>query len=394
VNKPCGRLWEIDALREHRLDGSDADSHARHRATCAECRARWSEDERLAALGRRLEPTPASELSVRRLRADVLRKAASGASASPSRRVALALAAATVLAIAIALVVGPGRLSRATAPAPASATSTSFASTVDASGGARWSRRREGGLEQVRLEEGTLALTVAKQRPGERFLVELPDGRIEVRGTRFEVSVRAGATESVRVSEGLVAWARSDAPELLLHAGESWAAPRTVTPAELPVAPVDATATASQAAPIASQAAPIAKARTATETTAASDATAIADEYAAAMSAYRAREYDDAARRFSAFAAAHPSAAAAEDAAFLEASALAHGGRGDAAANVAERFLARRPSSLHARDAAILVARAARDRNDCARARAALAPWSKTPTADVSAALGACKPAD
>jgi TolA-binding protein len=108
------------------------------------------------------------------------------------------------------------------------------------------------------------------------------------------------------------------------------------------------------------------------------------------MTAYRAHDYPDAARRFRTFASHHPDAPQAEDAAFLEASALAHAGRPEAAAMAGERFLAAHPASFHARDAAILVARAARDRGDCDAARAALAPFLARPNADVTTALGAC----
>jgi TolA-binding protein len=105
------------------------------------------------------------------------------------------------------------------------------------------------------------------------------------------------------------------------------------------------------------------------------------------MAAYRRQSWTVAARRFGAFAAAHPRAPEAEDAAFLEASALAHAGHTDAAATAAERFLTRYPSSFHARDAAILVARDARDRGDCPRARATLTRWRGP---EIDAALGHC----
>src|SRR5207245_2286266 len=116
-----------------------------------------------------------------------------------------------------------------------------------------------------------------------------------------------------------------------------------------------------------------------------------AAEYGAAATSYKERRYADAALKFSSFVASHPGAVEAEDASFLEASALAHDGRTDAAALVAARFLTRYPTSFHARDAAVLVARAARDRGDCPYARAVLEPWIANPTPDVTSALGECK---
>ena len=63
-----------------------------------------------------------------------------------------------------------------------------------------------------------------------------------------------------------------------------------------------------------------------------------------------------------------------------------------AAADLAEQHLARFPASFHRKEAAILVARSHRERNDCAGARAVLAPWLGGTTIDpaVAAAVGRC----
>lgn len=116
-----------------------------------------------------------------------------------------------------------------------------------------------------------------------------------------------------------------------------------------------------------------------------------ADAYESAVEAYRAKRWSDAAAELEAFVNVHPDAREAEDAFFLQASALAHAGDRDAAAEVADRFLARYPGSFHAPDAAILVARSARDRGDCARAREVLAPWQVSRPVESEAALGACR---
>jgi TolA-binding protein len=114
--------------------------------------------------------------------------------------------------------------------------------------------------------------------------------------------------------------------------------------------------------------------------------------YANAMNLLRARENDEAAAAFHAFATAHPHATQAEDASFLEAVALARAGRPDAAGLAAERHLTAFPSSFHRREAAILVARAARLRGDCAAARAAVAPWLEADAdSEALAALHGCE---
>lgn len=119
------------------------------------------------------------------------------------------------------------------------------------------------------------------------------------------------------------------------------------------------------------------------------DPTAVA--YESAVEAYRAKRWSDAATELDAFVNAHPNSREAEDACFLDASALAHDGQRDAAATVADKFLTRYPGSFHAPDAAILVARSARDRGDCTRAREVLAPWRTSRPTDTDTALGTCR---
>jgi TolA-binding protein len=102
------------------------------------------------------------------------------------------------------------------------------------------------------------------------------------------------------------------------------------------------------------------------------------EAYAAAVGLFQGGRYAEAAVAFRSFALSHPAASQLEDASFLEAASLARAGRSDAAGLVAEDHLARFPRSFHRREAAILVARAARDRGDCAQARAVLAPWAES----------------
>ena len=113
--------------------------------------------------------------------------------------------------------------------------------------------------------------------------------------------------------------------------------------------------------------------------------------YAVAIATFRQKNYAAAADAFDAYRAAHPHAANAEDASYLEAVSLAESGRTDAAENAAERHLALYPSSFHRKEASILVARLARDRGDCAKARRVLAPWlGSPPDADAQTTLRSC----
>jgi len=115
-------------------------------------------------------------------------------------------------------------------------------------------------------------------------------------------------------------------------------------------------------------------------------------EYQGAIDAYRLARFDQAVVLLHAFLSAHPSSPLLDDASFIEASSSASAGHADAAGRLAERHLLRFPASFHHKDACILVARARRDRDDCAGARSVLAPWLAGPPADpaVGSALGHC----
>jgi hypothetical protein len=329
---------------------------------------------RLRELFRALPVDPPDEMRVRRVRASILHAAAHpGAAPSPrgSRWVSVLAAAALVASLTVWLF----PISPLTSPGGAVTRGANDESaTVTPSLGAVWSRDHDGAIDRVRLQDGSLSLEVRHRRPGERFLVELPDGELEVRGTRFEVNVEARVTAHVRVFEGRVALRRTGEAELVLGAGESWVRPKAIAPtasSEPSSKPATARATPTVAPPTVAPPTDL-------------------HAYADAMALYRAGRFEQAARSFRAFVAAHPDEPEAEDAAFLEAAALAQAGRGDAAGLVAEQFLERHPSSFHARDAAILVARAARERGDCDTARRALSPWLASPTPVVTAALGRC----
>jgi len=410
--RECDRLWEIDAAREGRLSAKDMDAWVRHLRICPECAATATENERIRqAVAEWTAPGP-EELELRRLRvrvlADVARKPAR------SNRRWPAIVALAVAAVVAAFVTMREVSTRPAAPRE-SGEEVSFASTVSARAAARWSRVREDGVERVRLEDGTLHVHVRHQTAGERFLVALPDGELEVRGTTFVVTAAGGATKRVDVEEGVVAVRVGGAPEALLGAGGVWEAPvRVVSRAETARvntnAPAPTTALAPLAAPGVAPADPPSTVRSTRASTekretrgvasraggahrAASDDASekAADEsYAAAVASMQRGEYGAAANALHDFVAAHPRAPQAEDASYLEAVALARSGRGDAAGLAAERHLAQFPQSFHRREAAFLAARAARDRGDCSAARALISPWAASQDARALLDAKAC----
>jgi len=346
----CPRRWEVDVHREGRLGPRDAQSFERHLRTCMECRRARDAEQQLRDLAARIAPAEADELVMRRLRSRVLRDVALGGERPASRWALFAVAASFVLFVGAALAwwTQPApTIVASTTPAPSSTMSAAapspeaLAGTVVAVGVARWNQTRQGGLERVSLEEGTLSVHVRPQRFGERFLVALPDGELEVRGTTFRVTVVDGHTTRVVVDEGVVEVRPKDGPETRLEAGSSWSPPVSA-------------ATAASARPTKPSLSPSTATAPSSPTLGLGD-----DEYSAAMALLRSGRNGEAAAAFHAFVAAHPGAPPSEDASYLEAVALARAGRVDAAGLAAEHHLASYPASFHRKEAEALIARAA-----------------------------------
>lgn len=375
MRRPCDRLWQVDATDAGLLSPSDVLSFERHRHTCAECNKEANAAGRLRSL---LEDRPSAEptdLALRRVRARVLRDAMPGQPPASSGLRSFYWAFASMLMLG-ALIFASSRMLRAR-PLP-------FAATVTTEGTARWLQSRESEVERVDLREGIVHLHVRKQSKEERFLVDLPDGEIEVRGTTFEVEVRGGATRHVQVQEGVVTVRIRGRAEVALAAGETWPPAVDAAPGPLPEPSANAPRAARFDSPMRDRLATPARSRRA-----AGEGTR---GYAEAIELYQGAHYSEAAEAFAHFASKHPTSSLDDDALFLEALSLASVGRLDAAALVAGEHVQRFPASFHKKDAAILVARAARDRGDCREARRALATWWAANPEDgaVKAAIGSC----
>jgi TolA-binding protein len=105
--------------------------------------------------------------------------------------------------------------------------------------------------EIVMLHDGSIDVDVARLHAGERFRVILADAEIEVHGTAFVATARAGHLVSVTVRHGIVEVRSAAAPPQRLAAGESWAAPEVAAaPVALPVAPPVVEPSATVPAPI------------------------------------------------------------------------------------------------------------------------------------------------
>lgn len=357
----CDRSWEVDAYREGRLADHDAASFERHLRTCRACADLRAGDERLRDLASRMEGEAPDAMRLRRLRRRILNDVATGRGGPPSSRWRTWTAAG---AAALVLVAGAARWSghagshataataSMTSSLPASPPAEPRAPAVEAdpqpprwagaltpSEGLRWSRLRDSEVERVRLEAGSLSIHVRPQQPGERFLVVLPDGDLEVRGTTFDVTVKGNQTTAVHVTEGVVELRIDGYPVRRLTAGGVWSPPT-------------AGSGSASASAILGPSASKAPAR--------DDGAA---DYARALGALGAGDNQGASTALRAFVAAHPDAAQIEDATFLQAVALARAGRVDAAGAAAEEHLARFPSSFHRKEALVLIDRAARARD-------------------------------
>jgi hypothetical protein len=382
MSRSCDHLWKADAIEAGTLAAGDAASFQRHARACKECQERVRIDKRLRALADQLPTVDPGDLQIHRLRARILGDARKRTARPrpPWTQIGFAGAAALIVSVvAITFLVGRrGNLAPREEP---------FAGLVTAAPGTHWSQSRTAKVETLLLTQGELWVVVRKQTQDERFLVETPDGELEVRGTTFGVLVDGSSTRRVSVIEGLVILRLRDRPAVGLAAGQTWdldaPGPSSAPPLVASASTIPSVA-AKHAPP------PLPAVRNPSSVTASSLNTEAAD-YERAMADYRTASYAEAAEGFRRFAAQHRDSGLLEDATFLEALSLTKAGHADAGSVAASRHLAEFPNSFHRREASLLVARTARDRGDCGEARRALSPWfGSNADTTIREALGEC----
>lgn len=351
----CDRAWEAEALEDGRLRGELRASFERHLEGCATCRAELRALTELRVRGAAMQEPPLPELDRRRMRANVIAAANRQLLTPPRRRGAWLAAAAFAAVVALFVLV---RVTRVSAPEYA----------VTDLGLSRWAVADAGPTTRLVLSAGTVRIDVAHLRRGQRFVLTLPDGELEVKGTSFVVRIVDGATDSVDVTSGVVAL-RVDGIEHLLAAGAHWqravrtasvappsAAPSSVPQAgsvEAPARPVPSSPTLSKSAlakPLAAPAPP---------TSAAAPATT--SDFVDGMQAFKAGDYERADAAFARFIAGANGDTRVEDATFLRAACASRRGDRATAAARAREYLARWPNGFHAADAKKLVAQDAGD---------------------------------
>lgn len=209
----CDRKWQVEALYDGRLELKDRDSFDRHAHTCRVCSAQLVRLRELHQIMSEAPTAERSDLERRRARIALLGEANRRVveRQAPSRKVRIGALAAALLFLGLCTVTLARHSSRRNLPG--------FEVVNIAQ--SDWIADKAGTTSRVTLRSGVASFHVEHVAKGARFLVLLPDGEIEVRGTRFVVDVAAGQTRSVLVTEGVVAL-RLGGAELVLHPGDRW----------------------------------------------------------------------------------------------------------------------------------------------------------------------------
>jgi hypothetical protein len=261
-----------------------------------------------------------------------------------------AAALAISVGVGVLLLRSPGPATQNDPPSAPVVTVAEPTFEIAPSPGGRWHRVRAGASLRLAVARGTYAISVHPLRAGQRFVVELPEGELEVRGTRFVIELDS-ATRRVAVSEGLVVLRLSGHPERSLAAGQAWNAP---PPAALLPPEAD-----EPAAPPALDTRRAGKAisggpRRPEATAPASPNPQLpsgASDFAEAMAAFSRGDFATAERLFVAFEARHPASGHVEDTTFLRAVARSRRGDTAGARTLARAYLQRYPNGFRAKEA-------------------------------------------
>jgi len=173
-----------------------------------------SNDDELDALARTLESREPSSERAEQIRTRVLAGAAVQRQLSRRSLAPFVMAGAAVAAAATVVV----WLAR---------DSSSTKQTITAVGTAQLERVHDWPDYVVRLDDGTIAVTVESLAANERFRVTTGDAEVEVRGTSFDVVAAHAQLASVVVRDGKVEIRLRDHAPVILAAGQSWTAMTT-----------------------------------------------------------------------------------------------------------------------------------------------------------------------
>jgi TolA-binding protein len=202
------------------------------------------------------------------------------------------------------------------------------------------------------LWEGALALEVDPLGPGERFVVEVGDGEVEVRGTKFAVVARADRLVRVDVTRGRVEVRPRGAALVVLEAGQSWTAPAEPVRQNVPVAQTLPRSEPELRTPVQRVAS---RPSMAIERAAHPRGAQQEAQYDDAWDALRAHDYKKAAEIFGRLLKESPGAPLADEAAFWRATALARGDDSQGALAAFRQMLDAYPQSPRRGEASTIV---------------------------------------
>jgi hypothetical protein len=347
----CSRSWQAEAALDRRISGEDRSAFERHAQSCALCARELRELSRLKQLGQQLPWPKVEPLVRRRQRNELLRRAHDGDQArvaAPARRWVILAALASTLALGV-FAYRKLHLERPVTVAPAA-----VVFEVSAAEGSVWQERAKGRAVRLELQKGELTVHVAKLGAGQSFILQLPDGELEVRGTRFTVAADLARTQRVAVSEGRIALRVRGRSETLLSAGQSWQLDSIAPEAS---AAVSAGSTAAPAPSNGGQVAkppPPASAPRARPSAAEPEPPPRSD-FAVAMASFSRGDFATAEQLFERFEVQHPESSQVEDSLFLRAVARLRRGDAPGARSLAAQYLRRYPSGFRAAEAQRIV---------------------------------------
>ena len=351
MSAPCPRLFEVEALRDGRLQGAELVRFKTHLGACADCTREARALQALAAALRTPSPLPTpDQLHVRRERTRLL--AAFDAKLVPAPRHAKVWFRLVAALAAISLLAGLGFAlwpARPFAAPVARAPRAPDPVTVRADGSARWSRHTEPQLDRIVLQSGALSIHVEHTQPQRRLIVVLPDGELEDIGTTFSVSADAGQTTRVHVQAGSVVLRLRGKPPIALGAGDAW-----IPPSPEPSASPTPSAAPPATPPSTARATPVARGVSSSARSVDVTAADPAADFRAAMSAFNDGDNTGAAARFGVFVSKHPSDPRAQDAAYLRILALQRSGNSAATQQAARDYLKRYPAGFRHAEAEAL----------------------------------------
>lgn len=372
----CPRIREAESFVDGRLAAADHEAWRTHALSCRWCAEELREIDALREVMRALPALEASAMHVRTARIELVARVAGRGDRDGSavRRNAYLMFTAAVVAL-VGFFVERNFLDSASRAPAIAGTAVQAAPTFDVANveGAIWDSKIDGPVARSSLTRGVAAFHVEHLGVGQRFLLALPDGELEVHGTRFVVRVENGATTSVDVSEGIVLLRMHGMPERFVRAGEHWPTPApsgstpsaptpTTTSAVIPPSAPTSTTAARVTTPPSAVAVPTAIDPTTTASASAprGDVPApVASEaagarYIAATHAFQSGSYAKADALLAAFLRDFPRDPRCEDAAFLRAMAHARMGDSAGAATLARAYLRAYPNGFRRSEAAQL----------------------------------------